>query len=43
MSGYQPAQLNIAKTTEPLESPSMADFIGNLDRIHSLAEQPPAN
>ena len=37
------SKLNIAKTTEPLESPSMADFIGNLDRIHSLAEQPPAN
>jgi hypothetical protein len=41
MAGYQLAQLNIAKTKEPLESPSMADFVGNLERINALAEQSP--
>lgn len=38
---YELAQLNIAVMKEPLESPSMADFVGNLDRINSLAEQSP--
>ena len=41
MSGHHLAQLNIAKTKEPLESPSMADFVNNLDRINALAEQSP--
>jgi hypothetical protein len=35
------AQLNIARLREPLESASMADFVGNLDRINALAEQSP--
>ena len=39
MSQYQLVQLNIAKMKEPLESPSMADFVANLDRINTLAEQ----
>jgi hypothetical protein len=41
MSKFQLAQLNIAKAKEPLESPSMADFVTNLDRINALAEQSP--
>ncbi|VXB77023.1 conserved hypothetical protein [Pseudomonas sp. 8BK] len=38
MSSYQLAQLNIATMKEPLESPSMADFVANLERINALAE-----
>jgi hypothetical protein len=39
MSQYRLAQLNIAKMKEPLESPTMADFVANLDRINAIAEQ----
>jgi len=39
MSLFQLAQLNTARMKEPLESPSMADFVANLDRINLLAEQ----
>ena len=38
MSHYQLAQLNIAKMKAPLDSPLMADFVANLDRINALAE-----
>ena len=38
MSAYELAQLNIAAMKEPLESPSMVDFVANLDRINALAE-----
>jgi len=38
MSRYELAQLNIAIMKEPLESPGMADFVANLDRINALAE-----
>lgn len=41
MTGYQLAQLNIAAMREPLESPAMADFVANLERINALAEQAP--
>jgi hypothetical protein len=41
MSGYHLAQLNIAAMHEPLESPSMADFVASLERINALAEQAP--
>ena len=41
MSGLQLAQLNIATMREPLETPSMADFVANLERINALAEQSP--
>ena len=41
MSSYQLAQLNIATMKEPLESPSMADFVANLERINALAEASP--
>jgi hypothetical protein len=39
MSRYELAQLNIATMKEPLESPGMADFVANLDRINALAEK----
>jgi hypothetical protein len=38
---HQLAQLNIAVMKEPLESPAMADFVANLDRINALAEGAP--
>jgi hypothetical protein len=34
----QIAQINIAKMKAPLESPIMADFVANLDRINGIAE-----
>jgi len=41
MSRYELAQLNIAIMKEPLESPSMGDFVANLERINALAESSP--
>lgn len=41
MSKYELAELNIAVMKEPLDSPTMADFVANLDRINALAEQSP--
>ncbi len=41
MSRWQLAQLNIAKLAEPLDSPQLADFVANLDRINALAERSP--
>lgn len=41
MSAYELAQLNIAVMKEPLESPVMADFVANLERINTLAEKSP--
>jgi hypothetical protein len=41
MSRYELAQLNVAVMREPLDSPSMADFVANLDRINALAEVSP--
>lgn len=41
MSRYHLAQLNIAVVKAPLESPVMADFVANLDRINALAEAAP--
>ena len=41
MSRYHLAQLNIAMLREPLESPSMADFVASLERINALAEASP--
>jgi len=41
MSDFQLAQLNIAVMTKPLDSPVMADFVNNLDRINALAEASP--
>ena len=41
ISAYELAQLNIAIMREPLDSPSMADFGANLDRINALADNSP--
>jgi len=41
MTTHELAQLNIAVMKEPLESPGMADFVANLDRINALAESSP--
>lgn len=41
MPRFQLAQLNVARMREPLESPGMADFVANLERINALAEGSP--
>lgn len=41
MPSYELAQLNIATAIEPLDTPRMADFVANLDRINALAEGSP--
>jgi hypothetical protein len=41
MSVYELAQLNIATMNEPLESPGMAEFVANLERVNALAENSP--
>lgn len=41
MSQFELAQLNIAFMKEPLESPLLADFVANLDRINALADEAP--
>lgn len=41
MSAYQLAQLNIGIIKGPMDSPIMADFKANLDRINALAEATP--
>jgi hypothetical protein len=38
MSVYHLAQLNVAILKEPLDSPLLAEFVANLDRINELAE-----
>lgn len=38
MARWQLAQRNIAVMREPLDSPAMADFIANPDRINATAE-----
>ncbi|MEO0424206.1 MAG: DUF3291 domain-containing protein [Pseudomonadota bacterium] len=39
MSDYVLAQLNIAELLAPIDSPQLADFVDNLERINALAEQ----
>ena len=41
MSAYELAQLNIGIIRGPIESPVMAEFVANLDRINALAEATP--
>lgn len=41
MSNYELAQLNIARMLAPLDSPQLADFVANLDRLNALAEGSP--
>jgi hypothetical protein len=41
MSAYNLAQLNIGRIKGPMDSPIMADFAANLERINALAERTP--
>ena len=41
MSEYELAQLNIATMVAPIDSPELADFVANLERINALAEESP--
>ena len=41
MSAYELAQLNIGTIKAPMDSPVMAGFASNLDRINTLAEATP--
>ena len=41
MSEYHLAQVNIARMLAPIDSPAMADFVNNLDRINNIAEKNP--
>ena len=41
MSAYELAQLNIGVIKGAMDSPVMADFVANLDRINALAERSP--
>lgn len=38
MSAYELAQLNIGLIKAPIDSPVMAEFVANLDRINALAD-----
>ena len=40
-AGHELAELNIARTAAPLDHPSMADFVANLDRVNALGEASP--
>jgi hypothetical protein len=41
MSGFQLAEINIGRLRAPVEDPSIADFVANLDRINALADAAP--
>lgn len=41
MSDFELAQLNIAELLAPIDSPRLADFVANLERINALAERSP--
>jgi hypothetical protein len=41
MAAYELAQLNIAHMKSPLDTPPMADFVANLERINALADSAP--
>lgn len=41
MADFELAQLNIALMSAPVDSPAMAEFVANLDRINALADQSP--
>ena len=41
MTGHHLAQLNIARARDELDSPVMAQFMANLDRINALGEASP--
>jgi hypothetical protein len=41
MAQYELAQMNVARLKAPLDSPQLADFVGNLDRINAIADGSP--
>ena len=41
MPPFELAQLNVARLVAPLDSPVLADFVANLERINTLAERSP--
>jgi Domain of unknown function (DUF3291) len=41
MPGYELAQMNVGIIKGPMDSPVMADFAANLERINALAERSP--
>lgn len=41
MSAFEIAQLNIARLSAPIDSPQLADFVANLDRVNALADAAP--
>lgn len=41
MSAFELAQLNVGVIRAPMDSPVMAEFAANLDRINALAERTP--
>jgi hypothetical protein len=41
VSGHHVAQVNIALPREPLESPALAEFVGNLEPVNALADGAP--
>jgi len=38
MSKFELAELNIVQLKAPIDSPLLAEFVANLDRINALAE-----
>ena len=38
---HELAQINVARALAPLDSPQLADFVANLDRINALADRAP--
>ena len=41
MTGFHLAQVNVGRLLAPVDSPRIADFVANLDRINALAESMP--
>ena len=41
MTGHELAQLNIGIIRDPIDSPVMAEFVANLERINAVAEATP--
>ncbi|WP_293903942.1 DUF3291 domain-containing protein [Phenylobacterium sp.] len=38
MTGYHLAQINVGRLRAPVDHPTIADFVANLDRINALAD-----
>jgi hypothetical protein len=41
VSGFQLAQINVGRLVAPIDSPQVAEFVANLDRINALADDQP--